>query len=255
MIRVETVTKYYGPLKAVEEVSFEVGRDQIVGFVGPNGAGKSTVLKMLATYLLPTSGRLSVDGFDAVKRPLEVRRRIGYLPGDTPLYQDMRADRFLAFIGKAHGLSGAGLSRRLEAAIEACRLEETLSKRIKECSTGFRKRIGLAASLIHDPEVLLLDEPTHGLDPLQVLAFRELLRKLRPGRAILLSSHVISEVAAVSDGVLIIHNGRLLADGKLAELCQREGLPGSDLEGLFVHLVRKGTGQNMDGNHGSHEGR
>lgn len=238
MITVDAVTRRFGSLVAVNAVSFALGKGEIVGFVGPNGAGKSTLLKMLATYLLPTSGSLAVDGVDVVRQPLEVRRRIGYLPGDTPLYQEMRTDRYLAFIGRAHGLRGSELAGRLTWVIEACGLAPALPKRIKECSTGFRKRIGLAGALIHDPPVILLDEPTHGLDPLQVLAFRDLLRALRPGRTILLSSHIIAEVAQLADRLLLIHDGCLLADGPVAQLCEKEGLPGTDLEALFVKLIR-----------------
>jgi len=238
MISVESVTKRFGNVTAVRGVSFHLERDEIVGFVGPNGAGKSTLLKMLATYIYPTSGRLMIDGIDVAQRPLEVRRRIGYLAGDTPLYPEMRADRFLAFLAGAHGYAGAALAERLRRVSESCGLAEALPKRIKECSTGYRKRIGLAGALIHDPEVILLDEPTHGLDPIQVLAFRDLLRRLRPDRTILLSSHVISEVAQIADRLLIIHEGALLADGRLETLCSREGLPANDIEGLFVSLVR-----------------
>jgi len=241
MITVEAVTKRFASVVAVDSVSFTLGRDEIVGFVGPNGAGKSTLLKMLSTYLYPTSGRLLVDGVDAVRRPLEVRRRIGYLPGDTPLYPEMRADRYLGFIAAAHGLRGGALRSRLEWVSEACGLADALPKRIKECSTGYRKRIGLAAALIHDPAVILLDEPTHGLDPLQVLTFRDLLRKLRPGRTILLSSHIISEVAQLADHLLLIHEGHLLADGPVGELCTREGFAAQDLEALFVRLVDRHT--------------
>jgi ABC-2 type transport system ATP-binding protein len=241
VISAESVTKRFGELAAVKDASFSLGIDEIVGFVGPNGAGKSTMLKMLATFLHPTSGRLLVDGLDVVKQPLAVRRRIGYLPGDTPLYQEMRADRFLDFIARAHGLRGGRLKERLDWVIENCSLTSVLAKKVKECSTGFRKRIGLAASQIPDPQVILLDEPTHGLDPLQVLAFRELLRRLRPGRTILLSSHVIAEVAAICDRLLIIHEGRLLADGTLAELCGKMGLPEGDLEGLFIRLVQENS--------------
>ena len=239
MITVDTVTKCFGNLVAVNSVSFTLGRDEIVGFVGPNGAGKSTLLKMLATYLYPTSGRLLVDGVDAVKAPLEVRRKIGYLPGDTPLYHEMRTDRYLSFIARAHGLKGEALRSRLQWVTDACGLADALRKRIKECSTGFRKRIGLAGALIHDPSVILLDEPTHGLDPLQVLTFRELLRKLRPGRTILLSSHIISEVAQLADRLLLINSGTLLADGPVHQLCEKEGISGGDLEALFLHLVQK----------------
>ena len=246
MITVDAVTKRFGSLIAVSSVSFTLGRDEIVGFVGPNGAGKSTLLKMLATYLYPTSGRLLIDGVDAVKSPLEVRQKIGYLPGDTPLYQEMRTDRYLAFVGQAHGLTGAALKARLQWVTEACGLADALGKRVKECSTGYRKRIGLAGALIHDPPVILLDEPTHGLDPLQVLAFRELLRKLRPGRTILLSSHIISEVAQLADRLLLIHAGSLLADGPVLELCEKESIAGGDLEALFLHLVWKFEAQRKD---------
>lgn len=239
MIAVESVSKHFGALRAVDSVSFRLGRDEIVGFIGPNGAGKSTLLRMLATYLEPSSGRLLVDGLDVVRRPLEVRARIGYLPGDTPLYGEMRADRFLAFVGGAHGLAGARLRERLAWAVEACELEEALSKRVKECSTGYRKRLGLAAALIHDPPILLLDEPTHGLDPLQVRKFRELLLGLRSGRTILLSSHVIGEITRLSDRLLVIHEGRLLADGAAEELCRGAGLASVDVEELFVELVRR----------------
>lgn len=239
MITVDAVTRRFGPLVAVNAVTFALGKGEIVGFVGPNGAGKSTLLKMLATYLLPTSGSLAIEGIDVVSQPLEARRRIGYLPGDTPLYQEMRTDRYLAFVGRAHGLRGLELAERLRWVIEACGLASALPKRIKECSTGFRKRIGLAGALVHDPPVILLDEPTHGLDPLQVLAFRDLLRTLRPGRTILLSSHIIAEVAELADRLLLIHDGCLLADGPVDRLCEKEGLPGTDLEGLFVKLIRR----------------
>lgn len=242
MITAESVTKRFGELAAVKDASFSLKVDEIVGFVGPNGAGKSTMLKMLATFFHPTSGKLLVDGIDPVKDPLAVRRRIGYLPGDTPLYQEMRVDRFLHFIAKSRGLRGKRLQERLDWVIDNCGVRPALAKKVKECSTGFRKRIGLAAALVHDPQIILLDEPTHGLDPLQVLAFRDLLRGLRPGRAILLSSHVISEVAAICDRVLVIHEGKLLAEGTLEELCEREGLAADDLEGLFIRLVEKDPG-------------
>lgn len=251
MITAESVTKRFGELTAVKAASFSLGVDEIVGFVGPNGAGKSTMLKMLATFFHPTSGRVLVDGIDAVKEPLAVRRRIGYLPGDTPLYQEMRVDRFLGFIARVRGLRGQRLKERLEWVIENCGVAPALAKKVKECSTGFRKRIGLAAALVHDPRIILLDEPTHGLDPLQVLSFRELLRGLRPGRTILLSSHVISEVAAICDRVLMIHEGSLLADGHLKTLCQSEGLPEEDLEGLFIRLVEKGVDGGGEGTNGA----
>ncbi|MFH1570883.1 MAG: ATP-binding cassette domain-containing protein [Gemmatimonadota bacterium] len=232
------VTKTYGRLVAVDAVSFAVGRGEVVGFVGPNGAGKSTVLKMLSTFVHPTAGTLEVDGLDVVRQALEVRRRIGYLPGDTPLYQDMRAADFLRFVGRARGLRGPGLAQPYDRAVELCGLAPVLEMRIGQCSTGFRQRVGLAAALIHDPPVLLLDEPTHGFDPLQVMAFRELLDRLKSGRAILFSTHIIQDVEAVSDRVLIIHQGRLLGDGPVAALAAAAGRPGAGLEEVFAHLVR-----------------
>lgn len=247
------MTKTYGDLVAVDDVSFAVGRGEIVGFVGPNGAGKSTVLKMLSTFTLPTAGSLSVDGIDVAEEPLEVRRRIGYLPGDTPLYQDMRVGDFLSFVGRARGLRHGDLSAGLDRVVDLCGLGEVAPMRINQCSTGFRQRLGLAAALVHNPPILLLDEPTHGFDPLQVMAFRDLLAELVPGRAILFSTHIIPDVEAISDRVLIIHQGRLLADGSVADLAARAGLAGAGLERTFAHLVEAQSGpgprQSAGGDH------
>ena len=238
MISVESVTKRYGDLTAVDQVSFTVGKGEIVGFVGPNGAGKSTVLKMLSTFIHPTSGRISIDGRDVVEHPLAVRRRIGYLSGDTPLYQEMRVDRFLRFVGLARGLRGKALREGFERVVDILGLASALLQRVNQCSTGFRQRIGLATALIHDPPVLLLDEPTHGFDPLQVMAFREMLRGLSPDRAILFSTHIIADVESISDRVLIIHQGHLLGDGRVRHLADEAGMPGASLEQVFAHLVR-----------------
>jgi ABC-2 type transport system ATP-binding protein len=238
MIAVESVTRYYGPLRAVDQVSFAVERGEIVGFVGPNGAGKSTVLKMLSTFLLPSAGRILVDGLDTALDPLEVRRRIGYLSGDTPLYLDMRVDKFLRFVGRARGLRGPELAHHFERTAQVCGIQEVLQQRVGQCSTGFRQRIGLASALIHDPPILLLDEPTHGFDPLQVIAFRQLLRQLSRERAVLFSTHIIADVEAASDRVLIIHQGRLLAQGRLPELAASIGNPRAGLEEVFARLVQ-----------------
>jgi ABC-2 type transport system ATP-binding protein len=237
MIKVESATRRYGALTAVDQVSFEVNTNEIVGFVGPNGAGKSTMLKMLSTFIHPTEGKVTIDGLDAVEHPLAVRRRIGYLSGDTPLYQEMRVGKFLRFIAKARGLDGDALEQGLNKAIGLCGLESVLKQRVKECSTGFRQRIGLATALVHDPPVLLLDEPTHGFDPMQVMAFRDTLRSLRANRAILFSTHIIGDVEAISDRVLIIHQGRLLGDGRVEDLAKQAGIPDAGLEEVFAHLV------------------
>jgi len=239
MIKVQSVSKWYGAVKAVENITFQLFPNEIIGFVGPNGAGKSTVLKMLATYLLPTEGTITVNDLNVVDHPLSVRRQIGYLSGDTPLYQAMRVDKFLTFCGKARGLSGAELKQNLDWVIDICGLSPHLYKRVSQCSTGFRQRIGLGAALIHNPPILLLDEPTHGFDPLQVQAFRELLHALKDNRVILFSSHIIKEVSALSDRVIIINNGHLLGDGKLPELAKKTGQTETDLEAIFTYLVRQ----------------
>ena len=241
MINVQSATRRYGTLTAVDQVSFTVDKDEIVGFVGPNGAGKSTMLKMLSTFIHPTEGSVTVDGLDVVEHPLAVRRRIGYLAGDTPLYQEMRVDKFLCFIARARGLDGQGLEQGLDKVIDLCGLESVLKQRVKECSTGFRQRIGLATALVHDPPVLLLDEPTHGFDPMQVIAFRDTLRSLRNNRAILFSTHIIGDVEAISDRVLIIHQGRILGNGRVEDLADEAGIPGAGLEAIFAHLVRTTT--------------
>ena len=238
MITVENVTKNYGQLTAVDNVSFTIDRNEIVGFVGPNGAGKSTMLKMLSTYIYPTAGTISVAGADVVTKPLAVRRNIGYLAGDTPLYREMQVDEFLRFIAKARGLAGSELTTHYERTVDLCGIGSVLAQRIAQCSTGFRQRIGLASALIHDPPVLLLDEPTHGFDPLQVIAFREMLGNLKAGRAILFSTHIVPDVEAISDRVLIIHQGKLLGDGTIVELGSESGMPGATLEEIFAYRVR-----------------
>jgi ABC-2 type transport system ATP-binding protein len=237
LIHVEHVTRTYGRLVAVDDVSFSVGANEIVGFVGPNGAGKSTMLKMLSTYLEPTSGTIRVGDTDIDVDAVAVRQQIGYLPGDTPLYGDMVVIDWLRFVAGAHSLTGGAIDAAVTRVVDTCGVGPVIDKRIHQCSTGFRQRVGLASALIHDPPVLLLDEPTHGFDPLQVMAFRDLLHQLKQDRAILFSTHIIADVEAVSDRVLIIDHGRLLADGTLSHLCDEAGLADPSLERLFAHLV------------------
>ncbi len=237
MIQVENLTKHYGGVPAVKDVSFTVRPGEIVGFLGPNGAGKSTVLKMISTWLPPTSGRAKVCGHDVQLDPLAARLVQGYLPEHNALYEDMRVGAFLRFMARARGLRGALLSQRLEWVIAATNLVDVVPLRIHQCSKGYRQRIGLAASLVHDPSVILLDEPTHGLDPLQVVAFRDFLRELATARSVLFSSHVLSEVAAICERVLILNHGRLLADIQVAELKDRASKHGSDLEAEVLAIV------------------
>jgi len=238
MIEVEHVTKRFGATRAVDDVSFRIGAGEVVGFLGPNGAGKSTLLKMLATWLPPTSGRIRIAGHDVEGEPLAVRRRLGYLAEHNALYETMRVDRYLAFIGRMRGLDGVRLAERTAWAVEACALDAVLAKRIHQCSKGYRQRIGVAAALLHDPTVVLLDEPTHGLDALQVVAFLDFVRGLAPDHAILFSSHILSEVVAVSDRLLVIHRGRLVLDDSLDALRGRATEEGRDLEELVLDVVR-----------------
>lgn len=237
-IELESVSKYFRDFCAVDDVSFGVDREEIVGFVGPNGAGKSTCLKMLATYLTPTRGKVAVEGLDSVESSLGVRRQIGYLSGDTPLYAQMRVDRLVRFVAEARGLEGGDLRTGIERVVEVCGIEPVMTKRVSACSTGFRQRVGLATALVHDPAVLILDEPTHGFDPIQVLAFRETLEGLKAGRAILFSSHIIQEVSALSDRIVIINEGRILADGPPGELAKEAGRETTEMDEVFAHFVR-----------------
>ncbi len=238
MIRVDNVSKRYGSALAVDSVSFEIGPGEIVGFLGPNGAGKSTLLKMMSTWLPPTSGSISIAGHDVVKAPLSVRRSLGYLPEHNALYEGMRVDRYLDFMGKARGLGGGLLKERIEWAVDKCSLGDVIRKRVSQCSKGFRQRIGVGSALLHNPPVILLDEPTHGLDPLQVVAFREFLQSLSEGRAILFSSHILAEVVAISERLLIINRGKLLCDSSLDELRASAKKKGAELEQAVLEIVR-----------------
>lgn len=239
LVRVENATKRYGPTLAADRVSFTIREGEIVGFLGPNGAGKSTVLKMLSTWLPPTSGSLEVAGHDVQREPLAARQALAYLPEHNALYDGMRVDRFLHFIGRMRGLRGRQLRERIGWAVEKCTLDPVLAKRINQCSKGYRQRIGLAASLLHNPRVILLDEPTHGLDPLQVAAFRDFICELRSNRAILFSSHILAEVIAVCERLLIINHGRLLADMTVRELRDRASAAGRTVEDAVLDIVRQ----------------
>jgi len=242
MIRVTDVTKRYGEHLAVDRVSFAVAAGEVVGFLGPNGAGKSTILRMLATSLAPTSGVVTVAGYDVAKEPLEARSRCGYLAEHNPLFESMRVAEWLHFAAAVHGIEGAHRKERLDFVIDRCALGEVLARPIRACSKGFRQRIGLAAAILHDPPVLLLDEPTHGLDPLQVVLFRDLVRELRPGRAILLSSHVLAEVAESSDRLLAIQRGRIVLDRTLADLRATSASDAGSVEAQVLAAVRAGAG-------------
>ncbi len=221
MIRAERLTKSFGGLRAVDEVSFEVNPGEIVGFLGPNGAGKTTTLRLLAGVFAPTSGRATIGGADVVASPLEARRRLGYLPERVALYLDMPVGAFLAYVATMKDMPRAGRAAAVDDVLEACGLAAVRDRRIGTLSKGYRQRVGLAQALVGAPPALLLDEPTAGLDPEQVAGVRSLVRALGRERAILFSTHLLAEVELVCDRVVILGRGRVLAEGPPAALAER----------------------------------
>ncbi|WP_426492430.1 gliding motility-associated ABC transporter ATP-binding subunit GldA [Hymenobacter sp. 102] len=221
MVEVQNLTKTFGPQTAVDNVSFSVGKGEILGFLGPNGAGKSTTMKIATGYLPPSAGTVVVDGFDVQTTPLEVRRRVGYLPEHNPLYLDMYVHEYLEFIGAVHGLGGSALRQRVRQLVDRVGLGREQNKQIGALSKGYRQRVGLAQALIHDPGVLILDEPTTGLDPNQIGEIRSLIRELGQDKTVIFSTHILPEVEALCSRAVIINRGRLVADSPVSELGAR----------------------------------
>lgn len=213
MISIRNLCKRFGSILAVDDVSFEVGQGEVLGFLGPNGAGKSTTMKMIVGFLTPSSGTAVVCGHDVLEQPVEVKRRIGYLPEGAPAYPDMTPATFLDFIGAIRGFDGAERQRRIELAVERTELGAVLNQPIDTLSKGFKRRVGLAQALLHDPEVLILDEPTDGLDPNQKHEVRKLIADMAHDKAIVISTHILEEVDAVCSRAIIIAQGRVVADG------------------------------------------
>jgi ABC-2 type transport system ATP-binding protein len=211
MIKVEQLTKKYAGVTGIDQISFEVGKGEIVGFLGPNGAGKTTTMRILASYMPASSGRATVAGFDVFSDSLKARRHLGYLPENVPLYHDMRVNEYLRYRGALKGLAGKRLKNRLGTIRELCGLREVGRKKIAGLSKGFRQRVGLAEAMIHEPDLLILDEPTIGLDPNQIRQVRELIKSLGDRHTILLSTHILSEVEATCSRVIIINRGRIEA--------------------------------------------
>jgi ABC-2 type transport system ATP-binding protein len=211
----------YGHVVAVEDASFDVQPREVVGLLGPNGAGKSTIMKILTTYLWPTSGTAKICGKDILTEPLEVRKRVGYLPEVLPLYMDMEVGSYLNFVGRARGLRGGDLRTRIGWVKERCDLAPVFRTMIRHLSKGYRQRTALGQALIHDPEVVILDEPTSGLDPHQIIEIRKLIRELAKEKTVILSTHILHEVEAVSDRIVIISAGHIVADGTLEHLRRR----------------------------------
>lgn len=218
MIEVERLTKCYGEMKALDGVSFEVPRGQIVGFLGPNGAGKTTCMKILTGYISPTEGTARMAGHDVVDDSLAARAKVGYLPEDTPLYLDMDVISYLRFCADLRGIPAKAQDGHLREALQTCGLRHRAGDIIGTLSKGYRQRVGLAQALLHTPEILIMDEPTDGLDPNQVVEIRKLIREIGRDRTVMLSTHHLSEVSAVCDRVLIIHDGRIVVDKMMDEL-------------------------------------
>lgn len=218
MIEAEGLCMSYGPVVALADASFKTKKGEVLGLLGPNGAGKTTTMKILTTQIVPTAGRAKVAEFDILKEPLEVRRRVGYLPETPPLYTDMEVSEYLEFVGRARGLDGSLLKQRIDYVVIACGLREVYKTPVGTLSRGFSQRTGLGQALIHDPEVLILDEPTSGLDPIQIMGIRELIRSLAKDKTILFSTHILQEAQAISDRIVIITEGNIVADGTIDEL-------------------------------------
>ena len=212
MVRAHSLRKSYGSTQAVRGISFEVPRGQVVGFLGPNGAGKSTTMKMLTGFLKPNGGEVSIGGISIAEGPLEARRKIGYLPESAPMYDEMMVIDFLRFAAELRGVEGKAQDDRLAVVCERCGLGKVLGKDIGQLSKGFRQRVGLAQALVHDPDLLILDEPTSGLDPNQIVEIRELIRDLGRDKTVILSTHILPEVQATCDRIIIISDGELVAD-------------------------------------------
>ena len=231
MIKVEGVTKRYGPATAVKNVSFNVERGEIVGFLGPNGAGKTTTMRILTGFLPPTEGTAAVGGYDVQKDPIEVKKRIGYLPETPPLYPEMEVVDYLRFVARLKGIEAGAIERRIDSAIERTAVGGVKDKLIGKLSKGYRQRVGLAQALIHGPDVLVLDEPTSGLDPKQIIEVRELIRSLAGEHTIILSTHILSEVSSTCGRVIIINEGRIEANDTPQNLtAQLQGAQALQLE-------------------------
>lgn len=233
-ISVNALSKTYGTQKAVDAISFEASAGKILGFLGPNGAGKSTTMKMLTCFLPASAGEASVCGFDIASQSLEVRKNIGYLPESNPLYQEMYVKEFLYFVGNTYHLKN--LKQRIEEVIAATGLGVEQHKKIGQLSKGYKQRVGLAQAIIHDPKVLILDEPTSGLDPNQLIEIRKLIKELGKTKTVILSTHIMQEVEAICDEVIIINKGKIVANNSLKGLLAEHQQ--SSLEPIFVKLTK-----------------
>ncbi|MFN6955047.1 MAG: ABC transporter ATP-binding protein [Acetobacteraceae bacterium] len=233
LIEIERLSKRFGAFVAVDDVSFQVAKGEVLGFLGPNGAGKSTTMRMLAGFMAPTSGTARICGHDVQDAPVEAKRNLGYLPEGAPTYPEMTVEGFLTFCARVRGYDGRGLSRRVRDAIALTQLEGVRLQPVETLSKGFKRRVGLAQALLHDPPVLVLDEPTDGLDPNQKHEVRELIRRMAPEKAIVISTHILEEVSAICTRAIIIARGRIVADDTPAGLAAR----GPTMDAVFRSLT------------------
>lgn len=234
MIDARGLSKYYGPFVAVHDATFSIPQGQVVAFLGPNGAGKTTLMRMLTGFLAPSAGHAAICGFDVREQRIEAAKRLGYLPENGPLYPDMTPLELLRFFGEAREIAPRTLEDRIESVVGICALELVLEKPVGKLSKGYKQRVGLAQALLHDPDVLIMDEPTAGLDPNQIKQFRDNMQRLGRTKTLLISTHILQEVEAVADRVLLIHNGRLVFDGALADLEEN-----GSLDEPFYRLTRE----------------
>ena len=237
MIEVQNVTKNYGPFQALKDISFQVDKGQIVGFLGPNGAGKTTTMRILTCFMPASSGNVTVAGYDVFKESQEVRKRVGYLPENVPLYPEMTVTKYLKYMAKIRGVPRGSIRQQLDSAIEACGLTERRHQIIAQLSRGFRQRVGLAQALIHEPDVLILDEPTSGLDPRQIVEIRELIKTLGKERTILFSTHILPEASLTCERLIVISRGEITGDIRLENgraVSEQNNVPLSDIENSQV---------------------
>jgi ABC-2 type transport system ATP-binding protein len=227
MIQVEGLTKYYGAHAAIRDLNFNIDRGEVIGFLGLNGAGKSTTLKVLGCVLLPTAGRVEIDGIDVMRDPHEIRKRIGFLPDTPPLYNEMTVGGYLSFVAQLRGVLAADSARRVAQVEEQTALTAVHDEPISSLSHGYRQRVGLAQAIVHNPALLILDEPTSGLDPVQIVEMRQLIRSLRGAHTVLLSSHNLPEISQTCDRLLVIQDGEIVAQGTEGELARRQGSGGA----------------------------
>ena len=231
MVRIENLSKYFGQVKAVKSISFELKDSEIVGFLGANGAGKSTTLKMITGYISPTAGNVHVDGMNIIDDHLEIQKQIGYLPELNPLYAEMKVYDYLRFHAEIRGIKDGDFTQALSKVVKDCGLKGIVHRTIGNCSKGYKQRLGLAASMIHNPKILILDEPVSGLDPNQIVEIRRLIKKLGKEKLVIMSSHILQEIQATVDRIIIIHNGKIVADGTSDELiADSQGLTHLKLE-------------------------